>query len=746
MAKNSVNKHLVRGVDLQRQGRAKDAELEFLRVLKLDANNAAALYSLAAICENSSRLAEALRYISRAVQVSPRFAQAILAKSIILLRLGRLGDSLAEAETALSIDPSLPGASSHRAALINLLASQGTADPTSLASISMSGAEADDIQRAVLLQSQGLVSQAKQIYEAVLRRDSDNFFALYSLGAILNQEGEQQLALDYLDRAVTAHPSNPMGHHALGTVQQALGLYESALLSFDTALGLQPSYKEALINKCAVLHSMNRQLDAVHVMNEALKVFPEDTGLLNNMGYLLTEFKKNADAARFFKRLIDVDPFYENAQGLHLYAKLHACDWSGFEEYRDQILSWIREGRRVCNPMALMALTDDPEIHQKCAVEFGRSRFPEAPIALWKGERYRHRKKRVAFISADFREHPVGYLLIELLEKLPAYGYETVAISLGHDDGSVLYRRYRQAFSHYCSCHDKTSTEIARILRSFEVDIAIDLAGYTAGTRLEVLSHRPCPIQATYLGYPGTLGLPYIDYLIADYFLIPDSHERYYSEQVLKLPHSYLPRDSKVRGSDHTPPRREFGLPEEGLVFCSFNHDYKINPPMFDVWMQLLRTHNDSVLWLMELNSDARNNLEREANSRGVDSRRLIFASRVPKIEDHLARYRHVDVFLDTFPYGGHTTASDALLMGTPIVTLSGRSFANRVAGCMLTDHKKKNQIATSFEQYADIANMIVNTSSKERLSIEFPTADKQAEEFSNLIDRMCVIGSSVSQ
>jgi predicted O-linked N-acetylglucosamine transferase (SPINDLY family) len=269
------------------------------------------------------------------------------------------------------------------------------------------------------------------------------------------------------------------------------------------------------------------------------------------------------------------------------------------------------------------------------------------------------------------------------------------------------------------------------------VDIAIDLAGYTAGTRLEVLSHRPCPVQATYLGYPGTLGLPYIDYLIADYFLIPDSQERYYSERVLKLPHSYLPRDSTVHGSDHTPPRREFGLPEEGLVFCSFNHDYKINPPMFDVWMQLLRTHSDSVLWLMELNSDARTNLEREATSRGVDSRRLIFATRVPRIEDHLARYRHVDVFLDTFPYGGHTTASDALLMGTPIVTLSGRSFANRVAGCMLTDHQKANHIASSFEQYAEIVNHIVSTDSKERLATAFPSADRQAEEFSNCINRM---------
>jgi protein O-GlcNAc transferase len=363
-------------------------------------------------------------------------------------------------------------------------------------------------------------------------------------------------------------------------------------------------------------------------------------------------------------------------------------------------------------------------------VEFGRARFPQSPAPLWKGERYRHRKKRVAFISADFREHPVGYLLIELIERLPAYGYETLAVSLAQDDGSLLYRRYRHSFNHYLSCQDKNSLEVARILKSFEVDIAIDLAGYTSGTRLEVLAHRPCPVQVTYLGFPGTLGLPYIDYLIADYFVIPESHETYYTEKVLKLPHSYLPRDSSVKGSEHTPTRSEFGLPEIGPVFCSFNHDYKINPPIFDVWMQLLREHKDSVLWLMQLNDDARSNLEREALARGVDPKRLVFASRLPKIEDHLARYRHADVFLDTFPYGGHTTASDALLMGTPIVTLSGRSFANRVAGCLLTEHQQADNIASSLQQYLNIAKRIVSNPSRYRHPAQFPSANTLTEEF----------------
>ena len=733
----AVHRSLASGITLQQQGKLKEAEVQFLRVLREDPNNAAALYSLAAICENKARLPEALRYISRATRVSPNFAQALLAKSIILLRLGRPTEALQEVESAMAIDPSLPGAAEHRASLAAVVQNLSPLPyPTETTPVSSEVAQA--IQAALTLQANGQVGQAKQAFEEILSQSPDNFVALYSLGALSNQNGDPHTALGYLEKAVAANPANPMGHHALGTVQQALGLFEDALASLDAALSLQPDYREAFVNKCTVLHSMNRQADAVAAMNQALELFPDDPKILNNLGYLLTEFKQNAQAARFFKRLVDLDPYYENAQGLHAYARLHACDWTDYASNRDRILEGIEQGQRVCNPMALLALTDDPRLHQKCAIAFGKARFAAAPNSLWKGETYRHRRKRIAFLSADFREHPVGYLLIALVEKLPSMGYETVGVSFGSDDQSLLYKRYRQAFTHYLSCQDKSAFEVASILRSFEVDVAIDLTGYTSGSRLEVLAHRPCPIQATYLGYPGTLGLPYIDYLIADYFIVPNEQEQYFSERVIKLPHSYLPRDSSVIASPTTPSRREFGLPEDGLVFCSFNHDYKINPPLFAVWMRLLNSHPGSVLWLMKLNDDARGNLVREAAAQGVGEERLIFASRVPRVEDHLARYRHADLFLDTFPYGGHTTASDALLMGTPVVTLAGRSFASRVAGCMLTDLGLTNGIASSMDEYFNIAqSMIDSPTPSPRVGNAFPSAEQLAEAFSNCIERM---------
>jgi predicted O-linked N-acetylglucosamine transferase (SPINDLY family) len=356
---------------------------------------------------------------------------------------------------------------------------------------------------------------------------------------------------------------------------------------------------------------------------------------------------------------------------------------------------------------------------------------------MWRGEQYRHRKKRVGFLSSDFREHPVGYLLIGLIENLDSTRIETYGFSAGIRDGSDLYRRYRNAFDHYLDCKDKTSHEIARLMRAMEIDIVIDLSGYTSGSRLDVLSHRPCPAQATYLGFPGGLNLPYVDYLIADWVTVPEEMQKYYREKLLYLPHCYLPRDTSVKPSPNTPRRSEFGLPDDGLVFCSFNHDYKINPPMFAVWMDLLRENPKSVLWLMKLNEDAQRNLAASANAYGVDPARLVFATRVPRIEDHLARYRLADVCLDTFPYNGHTTTSDALLAGVPVVTLAGEGFASRVAASVANDAGAAGLVCGSLAEYGQKAVPISGVSQHQKMASAslWPIAESiLANEFAEVI------------
>jgi protein O-GlcNAc transferase len=405
-----------------------------------------------------------------------------------------------------------------------------------------------------------------------------------------------------------------------------------------------------------------------------------------------------------FKRALEIDPNYSYGEGHLMHARLSCCDWTDYEESRQRIFEGIRAGKKVCGPLTIMSITDDAGLARQCIEIYAKDKYGEPLFKLWNGEKYAHRRKRVAFISADFRIHPVGYLLIEMIENFDKEKFELTGVFTGTPDGSDLWKRYRCAFDHYIDAKNIPSYELAKLLRTMEIDIAIDLSGHTEGTRLDVLSHRPAPVQMTFLGFPGTLGLPFIDYLIADPRIIPPEQQKHYAEKILYLPHCYLPRDTSVKPSPVTKNRRDFGLPEEGFVFCSFNHDHKINPPMFKIWMDLLNELPGSVLWLMKLNETAQANLTKEALKYGVDPARLVYATRVPRVEDHLARYSLADLFLDTFPYNGHTTAGDALSAGLPVLTVCGNSFASRVAGSLMHDIGAYELVSENLKEFHDKA------------------------------------------
>ena len=732
-AKAATHSKLIEALALQQQGFAKQAMALLLEVLKSDPGNLAALYSLGALEDNAGNHAAGLGYISRAISSRPDFAQAYLARSVIHLHLGKPQEALSDVDQALRLQSDLASAQSHRQFVLHSMQTNATVEPTGVAKLNFLALQA---------QGKGDAAQAAELFTQVVGADPGNFVALYSLGVIANQQGKTSEALGYLRSAVESNPGNAQGHFALATTLQSMALYEAALATFDRSLEIDPNYLEAYNNKATLLHSMGRQKDALLTLEAATAVSPTDAKTLGNRGYLLTEFKKNAAAADVFRQLLDADPGYDYAEGLHAYARLHSCDWRDFEENRTRIVEGIRAGKRVCNPLAFMALSDSAADQRRCAEIFSAHRFPEAREALWRGETYLHRKKRVAFLSADFREHPVGYLLIGMLENLDKRYFETIGISMAIRDGSELYSRYRNTFDHYLDCADKTALETARIMRAMEVDIAIDLSGYTSGSRIDILSHRPAPVQMTYLGFPGTLGTSYIDYLIADRIIVPPSAQGHYSEKIIYLPHCYLPRDTGVKPAPTTPPRADFGLPETGVVFCSFNHDYKINPAVFSVWMDLLREVPDSVLWLMKLNEDARANLAQSAAAHGVDPDRIVFATRVPRVEDHLARYRHADVFLDTFPYNGHTTAGDALLAGVPVVTLAGNSFASRVATSLLNDVGMPTWSCADMASYRTLAKSLaldgreeVRQALQARLGERWPISEKtQAQAFGELL------------
>ena len=567
---------------------------------------------------------------------------------------------------------------------------------------------ADAVLHGINLQNQGQEAAAEQVFRQHLSQTPNDPLAVYSLCVILMKQGKVDEALTWLHPCAAQHATFAPVWVAFGSALQAKGERIRALSAYEHALSIKPDYIEALINSGALLRETHQHARALDRFNKALELKPDHQNALGNCAILLTEFKKPEQAIAMFQRLLTINPSFDYGLGMLCYERMHICDWTDFDTTRDTLIEGVRAERKACKSLAFMALSDDAADHQTCARTFAQ-RFPAMP-AMWQGERYRHERIRVAYLSADLREHPVGHLMAGIFEHHDKSRFETIAISIGVNDKSRLRGRMEAAFEHFIDARALNTRDIAQQIRNLEVDIVIDLGGYTSDSRSDVLAWRPAPAQVNYLGYPGTMGLPYVDYLIADRHVIPPEHLTYYDEKVVYLPDAYLPTDASIQIATETPSRADCGLPEDAVVFCSFNHDYKISPHIFDVWMRVLKAVPGSVLWLMSRNEYSQRNLRAHAQARGVDPDRLVFAKRVPRVEDHLARYRQADLFLDTHPYNAHTTAADALMSGLPVLTYMGQAFPARVAGSLLHTMGLPDLITHSLADYEAKAIEVANS------------------------------------
>ena len=565
---------------------------------------------------------------------------------------------------------------------------------------------------AINFHQEGKMVEAEALFRQILIVSPTNPAALYSLAGILLNSNRADEALKFASTGTEFNPGFAPLWLAHGIALRALNRREEALSCWDQALVADPTYIEALINSGTLLHDLHRPKDALMRFNRALEINPNHPTVLGNYGILLTEFKLGQQAVAAFEQLLRVNPDYPFGLGLLCYERMHHCDWTDLADISRLITDGIRQGKAACKTLALMALSDSASDHYLCARIFAKHYLPGTPDPLWKGERYQHARKRIAYVSPDLREHPVGHLMAGVIEGHDKSRFETIAISLGIDDGSRIRARMVSAFDHFIDAKDMHSLQIAELMRQMEVDIAIDLAGYTTDSRTEVFKHRPAPIQINYLGYPGTLGLDCYDYILADRTVIPEEHQAYYTEKPAYLEHCYLPIASGVEVADALP-RTAYGLPKKGFVFCAFSHDYKIHPAMFSVWMRLLKSKPGSVLWLMSRNEGSQDNLRSAAIKEGVEPDRIVFATRVPRVEDHLARYRVADLFLDTWPYNAHTTAADALLVGLPVITYAGDSFPSRVASSLLSTLGHAELVTHSFEDYFQLADALAHKPSR---------------------------------
>jgi protein O-GlcNAc transferase len=556
---------------------------------------------------------------------------------------------------------------------------------------------------AEAFQRLGRLDEALGHFERALALDRNYLEALYNSGNVLLRLGRYDEALARYDRVLALAPQFAEAMNNRGNALFELKRFSEALAAFDQAVAIKPDFVAALANRGAAFVELKRYEEGIASCEAALAIDPDDVAALAHRGNADFELRRFADAAREFQRVLSVDPDYAYAAGKVIYYRLLCCDWTDYERDLAAIREKVAAGKRAVIPFMALNMADSVEMQMQCARIFHRDRYPASAEPIWRGERYDHTKIRVAYLSADFRQHAMAYLMAGVFDGHDRARLETTAISFGPDPKDAFRRRLESSFDRFLDVQTMRDRDVALLMRELEIDLAVDLMGYTNNGRPGILTHRPAPVQVNYIGFAGTMGADYIDYIIADRFVIPEADQSAYTEQVVYLPDTYWATDNRLAIGERVPSRAEVGLPETGFVFCCFNQNYKIAPPMFDVWMRLLQEVDGSVLWLVEDNADASRNLRREAERRGVGVGRLVFAPRVP-VGEYLARFRLADLFLDTLPFNAHTTASDALWAGLPMVTCPGSSFAARVAGSLLTAIGLPELIATDIANYEALA------------------------------------------
>jgi predicted O-linked N-acetylglucosamine transferase (SPINDLY family) len=521
------------------------------------------------------------------------------------------------------------------------------------------------LEEAKRLQRDGDHGRAAGLCRSIIQADPQNFEAFYLLGFLHGQSHEFEEAQYFFGEASMRNPASAEPFFMRGYALQQLARDEEAISSFGRALAINPYLAEALLNRAASLFRLRRY----------------------------------EEAAGDYETLLTFEPDFPFVRGNLLFSRLHCCAWRGFEEQQAAIKAGIAAGKRVIAPFDSKALDLSAEEELVCAKLWVADQYPAPPRSPRKGSQT-HRRIRLAYVSGDFHAHALATLMVGVFENHDRTRFETIALSLGPDDGSPLRARLNRAFDRFIDVRGKSDAEIAEIMQEIETDIAVDLMGFTEGCRPGIFAHRPASVQANYLGYPGTMGADFMDYLIADEIVAPMRQHRHYTESVVTLPDSFMPADSARPIGSRVFTRAEMGLPANGFVFCCFNASYKITPPMFDSWMRLLENVEGSVLWLGQANGSAQRNLRLEAEVRGIAGNRLVFAPYLPSAADHLARLKLADLFLDTLPYNAHATAADALWAGLPVLTCMGERFAGRVAASLLRAVGLAELITDSLDGY----------------------------------------------
>jgi len=690
---------------LRAQQGSLDAAVELIsRALERKRNFAEAHFNLGITLAKLNRYDEAMASYDRALQIKPDYAEALYDRGLAFYRLSRHEEAIASYDRALKIKPGNAATLNNRGIALYTLSRHEEAIASYDSALKVKPDYADALNnRGNVLQGLNRHEEAIACYDTALKINPEDADALNNRGnafLVLNRHEE---AIANFDRALRIRPNYAAALNNRGNALRALNRHEEAIASYDKALQIKPGYAEALYNRGNTLQGLNRNEEAIASYDRALEIRPDDTDALTNRGNALQKLKRHEEAIASFERALGIKPDCKYAFGAAAYSRAHICDWGERELTEKRLVDDVRSGKLVCSPFSFLSVSHRPVDQLVCATNVVRDRYPAIGSPVWKGKGYRHDRIRVAYLSADFHDHATAYLMAGLFERHDRALFETTAVSFGPDGPGNMRSRLKRAFERFIDVREKSDREIAALIQELEIDIAVDLKGFTTDSRTGIFAFRPAPIQVSYLGYPGTMGAGYIDYIIADEFVIPRDQQICYSEKVVYLPDCYQVNDSRRAIGECAATRADMGLPEKGVVFCCFNNSYKLTPQIFDIWMRLLQQVEHSVLWLFQGSTTAESNLRREAKSRGVDPERLVFAPRM-KLDQHLARHRLADLFLDTLPYNAHTTASDALWTGLPVITCAGTTFAGRVAGSLLMSLGLAELAASTLKDYEALA------------------------------------------
>ena len=696
------------GLKHHQAGRLAEAEAYYRRVLAAQPDHADALHLLGIVANQARRHDLAVQLISQAIKQNGERPDYFCSLGIALKNQGKLDEAVAAYRQAIRINPDLPEAHCN---LGNALHDQDKLTE-SLASYDRALAVRPDYaealySRGVILQKLKRFEEALASYDRALTVRPDYAGALSNRGVILQKLKRFDEALASYDRALTVRPDYAEALSNRGNTLHELKRFEEALASYDRALAVRPDYTEALSNRGNTLHELKRFEEALASCDRALAVRPNFAEALYNRSVILQKLKRFEEALASYDRLLAAKADHPHAFSGVAHCVMRLCDFDRRTRFATDLCAHVSGKKSIVSPFVLLGYSGDPALQVQCARNHIENMIPSPLPPLCSGQKWRHDKLRVAYLSPDFRSHPTAVQTAELFELHDRSRFEIIGVSFGVDDRSEMRKRLVAAFDEFHDVRKNSDKEVAKLLNDRHFDIAVDLAGYTQDSRPTILAHRPVPIQVNYLGFPATMGADFIDYIIADAMVLPVEHQPYYTEKVVYLPDCYQVNDTKRKIAERTPTRQEIGLPEHAFVLCCFNNNWKITPEIFDIWMRLLQQVEGSVLWLLGDNEGAERRLRKETQRRGIDPSRLVFAGRLPPAE-HLARHRLADLFLDTLPYNSHTTASDALWAGLPVLTCKGEAFAGRVAASLLHAVGIPELITSNLEDYQTLALKLV--------------------------------------